>query len=462
MGKPPDKAASATGSLTKPLTIPDALRLAAPASLASMATPLLGLVDVWALGHSSRPLDIAAIGLGAVIFSIVYWTFGFIRMSVAGLGAQAHGRGDEAAVRAVLAQGIMIGLGAGVSLLVLHVPIGWLAFQLLGTGSNASAETFQAAQTYYSIRIWGAPFALGTYALFGWLTARGRTDYLMVASLTMTGVNIALDYWFVVGMGHGAAGVAYGTLIAELAGFAIAALFCVAVMKRKGGIRSYWHRNRITDRTMLRRTISVNFDIFLRTFLLAGSFAWFVQRGSAFGDVTLAANQALMQLFLLTGLALDGTAIAAETLVGQAIGANGAGQDRRLRLANAIRLTTIPAIITALLFALTYAMFRDPILGTLTPDGAIRAAARTYFPWVLISPLIVVLAFQLDGIFIGATRAREMRNGMIASTAVLIPTTILFADWYGNHGLWAAFSLYFLLRAATLGVYLPRVLKTDG
>ncbi len=437
----------------------DILRLAWPASVAASVTPLLGAVDVWALAQSARPLDIAAVGLGSVIFSLAYWTFGFIRMSVAGLTAQAAGAEDESEARAALVRGGVIGAGVGVILVLLQFPIGQLSFQLLGTGSEASAETLDHGRTYFDIRIWGAPFALASYAAFGWLTARGRTDFLMAASLFMTLLNIALDYWFVVGLNWGAAGVAWGTLIAEIAGFFAAMGFVLLIMKKEGGLRGHWRPAEFWRADRLRRTAAINMDIFIRTLLLAFSFAWFVQRGGAFGDVTLAANQALLQLFLFTGLALDGTAIAAETLVGQAVGA----RDReagKARYKEAVRKTFILASAAAVFFTLFYWIAGSPLAALLTPEGPIRDAMNDYMPWVIISPLIVVIGFQLDGIFIGATRSREMRDSMILSAPVFIAASIWLAERWDNHGLWAAFSLYFLLRGATLTIWLPRIARS--
>jgi MATE family multidrug resistance protein len=435
------------------------LRLAWPASIAASVTPLLGAVDVWALAQSARPLDIAAVGLGSVIFSLAYWTFGFIRMSVAGLTAQAAGAEDESEARATLIRGAVIGACVGVALVLLQWPIGVFSFQLLGTGSQASAETLANGRTYFDIRIWGAPFALASYAAFGWLTARGRTDFLMAVSVFMTALNIALDYWFVVGLEMGAGGVAAGTLIAEIAGFFVAAGLVLLVMKKHGGLRAHWRINDFWKADRIARTISINVDIFIRTLLLAFCFAWFVQRGGAFGDATLAANQALLQLFLFTGLALDGTAIAAETLVGQAMGA----RDKvaaKARYLQAVRKTFILSSIAAVAFALFYWLAGDSLAALLTPEGPIREAMVKYLPWVIISPLIVVIGFQLDGIFIGATRSREMRNSMIVSSLIFIPASLLLAAEWGNNGLWAAFSLYFLLRAATLGFWLPRIAKS--
>ncbi len=451
--------------MTKKPTIPNTLtygailRLAWPASVAASVTPLLGAIDVWALAQSTRPLDIAAVGLGAVIFSLAYWTFGFIRMSVAGLTAQAAGAEDETEARAALARGGVIGGGIGLALVALQIPIGIVAFKLLGTGSEASVETLAAGRDYFDIRIWGAPFALASYAAFGWLTARGRTDYLMAASVIMTALNIVLDYCFVVGLGWGASGVAAGTLIAEIVGFIAAFGFVLLVLRDHGGIGASWRVEEFFKASRLKRTITINLDIFVRTLLLAFCFAWFVQRGGAFGDATLAANQALLQLFLLTGLALDGTAIAAETLVGQAMGARNK-ESARERYAIAVKRTFILAVGGSIAFVAFYGLAGDALVALLTPEGAIRAAIQTFMPWVIISPLIVVVGFQLDGIFIGATRSREMRDSMIVSTIIFIPISLWLAAQFGNHGLWAAFSIYFLVRAATLGLWLPRIRKS--
>lgn len=434
------------------------LQLAWPASIAASVTPLLGAIDVWALGHSDRPLEIAAVGLGSIIFSLAYWTFGFIRMSVAGLAAQAAGAGDEDEARAALLRGALLGGAVGLALVLLQWPAGWVAFKALEIDSNASLATFEAARRYFDIRIWGAPFALASYAAFGWLSARGRTDYLMIASLVITGLNVVLDYWFVVGLEWGAGGVAAGTLIAEIAGFAVCAFFVARILAANGGLRSHWTFATLWRPEKVRRTLSVNRDIFIRTILLAFSYSFFVQRAGQFGDVTLAANQTLLQLFLFTGLALDGTAIAAETLVGRAIGE----RDRERALAryrSAVRRTFIIAGVLAFLFTAVFAIFGEAFINLLTPYGAIRTEALRFLPWVVMSPLIVVLGFQLDGIFIGATRAREMRDAMILTAPLFVAAGLALPPPFGNHGLWAAFTLYFLLRAATLAVYLPRIHK---
>lgn len=434
------------------------IALAWPASIAAAVTPLLGAIDVWALGQSSRPLDIAAVGLGSVIFSLAYWTFGFIRMSVAGLAAQASGAGDEAEARTALMRGALLGAGIGLALVVLQLPVRWIAFAGLSFESEASAATFASARAYFDARIWGAPFALASYAAFGWLSARGRTDYLMIVSLLITGLNIGLDIWFALILGWGSAGVAAGTAIAECVGFLASAFFVLRVMAQNGGLATDWSLARLLKPDALARTASVNRDIFLRTILLALSFSWFVQRGGAFGDVTLAANQTLLQLFLFTGLALDGTAIAAETLVGRAIGdpdpVRGLARYRA-----AVRRTFIVSGIAAFACVALYAVFGAAILGVLTGDGAIRAMAGKYLVWTILSPLAVVVGFQLDGIFIGATRAREMRNSMFLSAPAFFALSIVLAGAFGNHGLWAAFLAYFVLRGATMGAVMGRITR---
>lgn len=437
----------------------EVIALAWPASIAASVTPLLGAVDVWALARSARPLDIAAVGLAAVIFSLAYWTFGFIRMSVAGLTAQAAGGGRESEARAALVRGVAIGGAIGLALVTLQRPIAYVAFPLLGVGSEASEETLGAARAYFDIRIWGAPFALGTYAILGWLSARGRTDYLMATSIAITALNAALDWHFVFDRGWGATGVAAGTLIAEIAGFIIAAAFAARIMAAHGGVRANWALLEIFEPSMIRRTLSVNRDIFIRTLILASAYAWFVQRGGAFGDLTLAANQTLMQLFLLTGLALDGTAIAAETMVGRAVGA----VDRKKGQADyrrAVRATFVIALASAGAFSLLYGIGGRSFVALLAPEGPIREEAERYLPWVAASPLIVAIGFQLDGVFIGATRAREMRDAMIVTALIFFPATLLLARYFDNHGLWAAFSLYFILRAATLAGFLPRIARS--
>ena len=221
-------------------------------------------------------------------------------------GAQAAGAEDETETRAALVRGAAIGGAIGAAIVLLQFPIGYFAFRALQVGSDASVDTFAAAETYFTIRIWGAPFVLASYAAMGWFSARERTDYLMIVSVAITLLNIVLDYLFVVQFNWGAAGVAAGTLIAEVFGFFACLLFVALILNKHGGVKTHWRPDQFWTPEKIRRTLYVNRDIFIRTLLLAFCFAWFVQRSSAYGDVALAANQTLLQLFLFTGLALDG------------------------------------------------------------------------------------------------------------------------------------------------------------
>jgi len=435
-----------------PITYGRVLSLAAPASVAAALTPLLGVADAWALGRSDRPLDVGAVGLAAAIFSLLYWSFGFLRMGTAGLTAQAVGRGDEAEARAVLARAGLGAVAIGALLVLLQWPIGAAAFALMGAGAETSAETMGAAREYFGVRVWSAPAALLSYAVFGWLMARGRTGLVMAAGGIATLLNVGLDYWFAVEMGLGAAGVAWGTLIAETVGAALAIGAAALDLNRVGGLAAHWRGLDLRAPKAVATMLALNRDIFLRTVVLAFCFAWFGQRGATLGDVPLAANQVLLQLMLAAGLALDGAAIAAETLAGAAIG----GGDRA-RYRTAVARTSQVAAAAAGGFMLIYVFAGGAIVDGLTTDPAIRAAAREYLPWVIASPVVVATCFQLDGIFVGAARARDMRDTMYVSAAFFLPVSIVATSRFGAHGLWAAYMAFFLVRAVTLGLRLKGI-----
>ncbi|MEO1311903.1 MAG: MATE family efflux transporter, partial [Pseudomonadota bacterium] len=424
--------------MTSPITFSRVVALALPAAAASAATPLLGLIDAVALGRSPDPLEVGAVGLAGAVFSALYWTFGFLRMSTSGLAAQATGEGSEGAVRAVLARSVLLGALIGLALLALRPLIETIAFAGLRIESEASEATFAAALEYFGIRLWAAPAALATYAATGWLTGRGHTGVVLAATLAMTSLNAGLDWWFVAVRNEGAAGVALGTAIAEAAGLGFTALGCLWVAARKGGAFHQWRGALRADPAAFAKLFATNRDVFIRTALLVFSFVFFTQRSSSWGDVTLAANQILLQLFLLTGLALDGPAIAAESLVGQAVGrGDRAAFDRTLKYAAwATALAALP-------FALAYLALGDLILSLMTTSEPIRAEAGAHLAWVALSPLAVALAFLLDGIFIGATRGKDLRDMMIASFAVYMALWFALAPAFGNHGHWAAFILYF-------------------
>lgn len=416
------------------------LKIALPIVAANVTVPLLGLVDTAVVGQLGMAAPIGAVGLGAVILSSVYWIFGFLRMGTTGLAAQAHGAGDGQETGAILKRGLLIALTAGLVLISLQALLVWAAFQV----APATAEVEALTRDYLAIRIWGAPAIIATYALTGWLIALERTRAVLVLQLAMNGLNIVLDLVFVMGLGWGVQGVAAATLIAEISGAALGLWLC-----RDGLART---TARVFDAVRLRRMASVNGDIMIRSVLLQGSFTAFLFLSAGQGDTQLAANQVLLQFLTLMAFLLDGFAFAAETLVGQAVGARRAGALRR-----AVRLSAQWCAGGALVMALAFAVAGGPLIDLMTTAPEVRDVARLFLFWAILSPLFGVSSFLLDGIFIGATRTAEMRNAMALSVAGYALALWLLLPVLGNHGLWAAMFVLYILRAVTMAVQYPKI-----
>ena len=446
-------------------TLRAAFSLAWPASLAAIVTPLLGLVDAGVLARAAGPADIAGVALAGAVFSLIYWPLGGLRMSAAGLSAQAHGAGDEAGLRAHLVKAGVICGGIGFVLLALKWPIAALAEVAMTSGTEASASATAAMRAYTDIRLWGVPAVALLAGGLGWLTGQGRLKLVMAVLVGVTLLNALLDVWFVLGLGYGVRGIAYGTLAAEVAGCAATGAAVAWVLVQRGGLRAFWDRARFAEDA--RRVVVMNTDMLVRTVILSLVFAWFVRAGGRFGDVTLAANQVLMNLVLLTTLVIDGAAIAAQTMVGQALGAKDA---RRARFAAAVRETSKLSAMLAVALFLGMLAFGVPLLRAVVPPteeaGAVFAVGREYLGWVIAAPLVLAASFQLDGIFIGATRGRALRNGMIAAGIVFVAGVLALPPWLGNHGLWLAFALFMVARAGALllawGGFAPLVAGSEG
>ena len=417
------------------------LNIAIPIVLSNLTVPILGLVDTGVVGHLGLPEAIGAVGIGAVILTSIYWVFGFLRMGTSGLVAQAHGAGDPAEVGAHLIRALGIAALAGLAFILLQGPIIWAAFTL----APASDAVEEMARDYLAIRIWGAPATIGLYALTGWLIAIERTRAVLGLQLLQNGLNVALDLWFVLGLGLGVAGVAWATLIAELAGLGLGLWLARHVLAR--GLRAAGLM--ASDR--LARLWRVNSDIMIRSVLLQGCMTSFLFLAAGQGDVPLAANQVLLQFLALTAYALDGFAFAAESLVGQAVGGR---QPQALRRAS--RLTSAWGLGGALVLGVGFLLGGGSMIDVLTTSPEVRAEARLYLPWLAIAPLISVAAWMLDGIFIGATLTREMRNAMIQSVAIFVAAVLILPPAMGNHGLWVALMLLNTARALTLWRLYPR------
>jgi multidrug resistance protein, MATE family len=419
------------------------LRIALPIVLSNATVPLLGAVDTGVVGQLGQAAPIGAVGLGAVVLASFYWIFGFLRMGTSGLVAQAHGAKDAAESGALLMRALMIGAAAGIAAILLQLPIFWLAFRL----APATAEVEALGRSYLSIRIWGAPATISLYAVTGWLIAVERTRGVLVLQLWMNGLNVALDLWFVLGLGWGVEGVASASLIAEWSGLLLGLWLCRAAFA--GGQWRDWAR--VFDRVRIARMMKVNSDIMLRSIILQLSFTTFVFLAAGFGDVTLAANQVLLQFLEITAFGLDGFAFAAESLVGQAVGSRSAGRVRRAAVVSS-QWGVGGAVALGLLF-----WFAGPaIIDLMAVDPEVRLAARQYLPWVAVAPVIGIASWMFDGIFIGATLSREMRNAMLVSGAVYVAALAVLPGAFGNHGLWSALMVLNTLRGVTMAVLYPR------
>ena len=414
------------------------LRIALPIVLSNATVPLLGAVDTAVVGQMGLSAPIGAVGLGAVVLASVYWIFGFLRMGTSGLMAQARGAGDPGEASAVLVRALMIGAAGGLLLVLMQGPLMAFALRL----APGSAEVERLARQYLAIRIWGAPATICLYAVTGGLIAAERTRAVLVIQLWMNGLNIGLDLWFVLGLGWGVPGVATATLIAEWSGLAVGLWYC----------RDVWpvDRARLADLARLARMVAVNGDILLRTVVLQGSFTAFVFLGAGFGDVTLAANQVLMQFLQITAYGLDGFAFASEALVGQAVGARS-----RERFWRSIRLTSFWAAVVGVTCAVIIWLTGPWLIDLMSVNPEVRETARRFLPWCVLTPILGAASFQFDGIYSGAMATKEMRNMMIVSLAIFLAAWWLLETRFGNHGLWAALNIFFVARGLTFASRMP-------
>ncbi|MFY9319615.1 MATE family efflux transporter [Lentibacter algarum] len=418
------------------------LKIAIPILLANVTIPILGAVDTAVVGQIPDAAPIAAVGVGAVIISAIYWVFGFLRMGTTGLTSQAAGRGEAGEVAALLTRALMIGVAGGLFFVLIQPLLIWGAFRL----SPASAEVEGLAETYMRIRIFSAPAAIAMYGITGWLIAQERTREVLWIQLLMNGVNVGLDLVFVLSFGWGVAGVAWATFIAEWSGLVLGLWMC-----REAFAHSAWRDwARVFDRIKLKRMAVVNSDILIRSLLLQGIFVSFLLLGGRFGDVTLAANQVLLQFLHITGYALDGFAFAAEALVGQAFGAAAVARVRRAAV-----LTTYWALALGVLMALAFWLMGPMIIDIMTKAPDVQQEARRYLPWLIAAPVMIVGLTQFDGIFIGATRTADMRNMMAGAFVIYVLAAWALMPRMENHGLWLALHISFIARAGSLALRYP-------
>ena len=423
------------------------LQIALPSIVSNITVPLLGLIDVTIVGHLGAASYIGAIAVGGMLFNIIYWIFGFLRMGTGGMTAQAYGQQDNAEMMRLLTRSMGVGSLIALTLILLQYPIERTAFACIET----TPEIERLATTYFRICIWGAPAVLGLYSFSGWFIGMQNSRYPMFIAITQNIVNILVSLVLVYGFEMKIEGVAIGTLVAQYAGFLMAITLWVHKYK---AIRCHAELRSLMDKQAMYRFFQVNRDIFLRTLCLVAVTVFFTSAGAAQGEVVLAVNTLLMQLFTLFSYIMDGFAYAGEALAGKHIGAN-----NRTGLQQMVRQLFVWGIGLSLAFTLMYGIGGEDFLKLLTNEESVIAASSTYFYWVLTIPLAGFAAFLYDGIFIGATATRLMLFAMAIAAAVFFLIYFSCQSTLGNHALWLAFITYLALRGMVQGFLGRKILN---
>lgn len=420
--------------------------LALPIMLSNATVPLVGIVDTAVMGRMDSPAYLSAVAVGAVLFSSIFWVFGFLKMGTGGLVAQALGRKDIDHLQAIFARAVAIALGLATLILALGTPL--LAVGLWAMGG--SDELHALTGEYFHIRLLGAPATLLTYAVLGTLIGQQRMRAVFWLQLLLNLLNVALNLLFFEFTDWHVKGVALATILSEYIALALGLYF----------VRSLWRVPLKQWTTALKNTqafiqfFTISTDLFIRTVCLTFAFYWITALSSRFGDTTLALNAILVQMLHFASYALDGFAIAVETLAGNAL-----GQRNRRALVRDVKACTWGAAGMALLFTLVYAGLGQAVVNAMTTIPEVRDLAPTHLFWIVIAPLVGVWSFLFDGIYIGTTHTKEMRNGMLISLVVFVASAQLLVPLLGNHGLWLSYHVFMVARALTLGAWFPRILK---
>ena len=430
--------------------------LAIPLILSNLTQPLLSTVDTVLSGHLPGAAALGGVAIGGIFFNSVFWTFGFLRMATTGLVAQAYGAEDHQELRLHFTRAFLSSIAIGALVLVLRTPLIAMSITLLGAGPAVAAN----AQVYCHIRIWSAPAALANYVILGTLLGRQRARTALAIQAAINLVNVAVALWLVVHLHWGVAGIAAATAAADYAGLLLGLIVTIQskVLSRSHANHELSERMRwqdIVHGPSLRHLFALNRDLLLRTLSLVAAYAWFTRSGARAGDAVLAANAVLLNLHNIAAFGLDGFANATEALVGQSIGAHRLSDYRAV-----LRASTAAAAVVALLLSLTYLVFGGDMVRLFTSNESVRMLAMRYLPWAIAMPAIAIWAFQLDGIFVGATRGSDLRNSMLISFLGFLGLAVALEHWFGNHGLWCALALFMVLRGITLGIRLPGIEKS--
>lgn len=414
------------------------LRLTIPNIVSNVTIPLLGMIDIAIAGRIGDDTTIGALAIGTAIFNFIYWNFAFLRMGTSGLAAQAYGAGDRKETADILGRSLVASLLIALLLLIFNRPIGRLAVTIM----EGSPEVMSLAAEYFFARIWAAPAAISIFALHGWLTGMQDSVTPMVVSILGNIINIAASLWFVFGMDMGVVGIAWGTVVAQYSSLLLTLL--ILFIRYRSYIQQISLKGSL-QMEPLARFFRINSDAFLRTLSVCTVYTCFTAFSARFGDTVLATNELLMQLFLLFSYMLDGFCYAAESLTGRFI-----GERNRESLRRCIRLLTVWCGGVAALYIVAYIYWWEPILGLFTSSPTIMACAEEYIGWIVMVPLVGFIPFLIDGILIGATKTRIMRNTTFFALVAFFALFFALESSLGNRALWLAFIGFIVVRFALM------------
>jgi len=420
--------------------------LAGPMILANISIPLLGMVDTAVVGHLDSAHYLGGVAIGSLIFSFLFWGFGFLRMATTGLTAQAQGANNDKLTHKILQHSLLLAAVIAVTILVLQIPISQLAFYLI----DSSEQVTNAARTYFDIRIWSTPAILINYVILGWLIGRGATKQALFLVLAVTISNMVLDIIFVNYLGMDVDGVALASVIAEYIGLIVG----LRILIHHGIGRDIFIRDPVTHRLHTQNWLQLHGNIFIRTLCLIFSFAFFTTQGAKQGDIILAANAVLINFIIFMAFVLDGFANAIEVITGKAIGSK-----NRQQLKQGFKLSTMWAFSLACIFSVIYFLFGSDIIGLLTTIPEVVDIANDYLIWLIVIPVIAVWTYLFDGFFIGATRSVEMRNTMLFSTLFCYLPAWYLLQPLKNDGLWLALLIFLAARGISQSFYLSKILQ---
>jgi len=429
------------------VTTAQVFAIAGPAMIANLTTPLIGIVSTAAIGRLGEPALLGGVAMASVIFDSLFWLFAFVRMSTTAFAAQSLGAGEIAELRVILVRGFIVAAIIGVALILLQVP---LISVLLGAMGGSDAVSL-AAKTYFSIRIWSAPLVLINYVVLGWLIGLAHARLALGLQIAINITNAAATVLLVLVLDLGIAGAAIASVGAEAVGLLLGVLAAGHLMQWKLAI----DRAALFERAKLVRMLAVNRDIMIRTAALIAAWLFFAAQGARTGDLALAANSVLNNFLLISAFFLDGLANAAQQLCGQAYGARDRGA-----FSGAVRLVIAWGFAFSLAVSAAFLLFGPSLIDTMTTSADVRAIARDFLPFVLFAPLLGVFAFAFDGVYIGATWARDMRNLMVASLAIFFSAWLALRS-FGNAGLWGALLVHYAARGGLQALRYPALLRAS-